>query len=194
MHLYSRASASDKAFHFSRDLNPCIFYRGTVLVAPNDTRSIFALDASTGAVIWESDVLDDVVNLLGVGSGNLIATGNHVYWLNVVSGKVVSAWPDGGAVQGFGRGLLAGEYVYWPTHEQSGFRIHVFHQNPPNPQQPQARQPIVLEQHGLSAVTGGNLVWAKDRLLIAGSDKIYSFWSASNGKAVAAGSDRQKRQ
>src|ERR1700751_759691 len=58
--LYARArkAAADgpdrRAAHFYRVLNPSVYYRGVLLVAPSACQSIFALDAASGEQLWES--------------------------------------------------------------------------------------------------------------------------------------------
>ena len=55
--LYPRDRRGDLlqlAPHWQRDLNPCLFDRGTLLVAPADSPRIFALDAATGQILWQS--------------------------------------------------------------------------------------------------------------------------------------------
>jgi outer membrane protein assembly factor BamB len=80
--LYPRAKKAGpdgqdkRTAHFYRDLNPCIYYRGTLLVAPADCESLFALDAGSGEMTWETQLPEDVVYLLGVGHGNLLASGD----------------------------------------------------------------------------------------------------------------------
>ena len=84
----------DAADHFYRDLNPCVYSRGNVFIAPTDYEGILALDAPSGQLLWASDRTRDVVHLLGVGGGNLIASGRRLWWLNVDTGKVSYFWPD----------------------------------------------------------------------------------------------------
>ena len=91
--LYNRAkktafSQDRRAAHFYRDLNPAIFYRGELIVAPTDSEAIFALDAGDGQLLWESSLAEDTVHLLGVGAGgNVIASGDRVWWIDAAGGK-----------------------------------------------------------------------------------------------------------
>ena len=161
------------ADHFYRDLNPCVYHQGLLLVAPTDTEYIFALDAETGRLEWETNLAPDVVHLLGVCGGNLIASGDRIYWIQVNTrdrdrgGKIVYNWPDNenSGLMGRGRGVLAGPYVYWPTEEF----LYVFHQS----LRPQMRvgQPYRLAEFGAS---GGNLVVASGHLLIAQANNLVS--------------------
>lgn len=126
--LYPRAKQSrvstDPPANFYRDLNPCIFYRGSLLAAPTDCEAIFSLDCDTGQQLWASTIPRDVVHLLGVGGGNLLASGQRLWWLNVDGGKVIYDWPDQTTVHGYGRGALVGDDVYFPTRTT----IRVFRQ------------------------------------------------------------------
>jgi outer membrane protein assembly factor BamB len=173
---YPRAKRSDNNAHLFRDLNPCVYYRGTLYAAPTDSPQIFALDAMTGLVRWASSpALSDVVHLLGVAQGSLIASGKQLWWLDAESGKTVIRFPDSNESLGFGRGLLTGDVVLWPTREE----LYVFLQNQSpasdanaKPQMP--RDPIRLKDYS-DRIVGGNLVAAGDYLLLATSDYIWAF-------------------
>lgn len=171
--------------HYYRDLNPCVYDRGRLLVAPADFAGIFALDAATGELLWESQLPEDVVHLLGVGSGNLIASGDALWWIDAAGGKVLRRWPDTSPL-GQGRGLLMGDQVIWPTHEA----LYVFDQRVPAPAESN-RSPIVLTERG---ATGGNLVAAGDLFLIATPDRLFGFQQqgripARTRTTVAAGGE-----
>ncbi|MCY2986744.1 MAG: PQQ-binding-like beta-propeller repeat protein [Planctomycetota bacterium] len=151
--------------HWYRDLNPCLVHKGLIIVAPTDCDRLFALDAATGLVVWSTPPQQavDVVHLLGVGSERLIASGDRIYWIDIRDGQIATSFParveDG--LRGYGRGLLAGSSVYWPTRD----KIYVFAQDGSR----QVRQPIDLAPLGL---TGGNLVLAEDVLLIATANEL----------------------
>lgn len=165
--------------HFFRDLNPCVLHNGLAICAPADCDRIFALDAATGQTVWETGKqrCADAVHLLGVGGGNLLASGDYLYWIDINSGAVVGQFPQprSGAAGfaradplGYGRGILAGENVYWPTKE----KIFVFRQQTARTDKgwsPIAVREIELTQRG---VTGGNLLMAKGILLISSADKL----------------------
>ena len=69
---------NDRAKHLYRDLTPCLYDRGVVYVAPADCREILAIDASTGMLLWPFEHAEDAVHLLGVGGGNLLASGDKL--------------------------------------------------------------------------------------------------------------------
>jgi hypothetical protein len=156
--------------HWQRDLNPCLFDHGRLYVAPADSPRVYALDAATGQILWPGkidgreaaaaiqDPLDDVVHLLGVSGDCLIASGHKLYWIDIAgphAGNIAHVWPQGGDKLGFGRGILAGSAVLWPTRE----KIYVFNQ-----QTARLQKEIELAPLG---VRGGNLLVADGRLLIA---------------------------
>lgn len=168
----------------SRDLVPCLAWKDLLFAAPADGDQIFALDAATGQVRWTSQpgAADDALHLLGVSGEHLIAGGDHLYWFDAHTGQLLTQFPYaalGGAEQaaraprGLGRGLLAGENIWWPTREN----IWVF------AAQPQATEfgpaPRLVRQTPLasSGVTGGNLVRADGVLLIATADQLTAFAS-----------------
>jgi outer membrane protein assembly factor BamB len=139
-----------------------------VLAAPYDSDRVFALDAATGLLRWATPagVVAGAQFLLGVGQGNLIVGGSRLVWIDVDSGEIKARFPASIAseMRGYGRGVLAGDHVYWPTRD----RIYVFDQRGPQ----QTQQPIELTPLGL---TGGNLVIARDVLLIAAADRLSAF-------------------
>ena len=95
-------------------------------MAPADSPAIFALDAGTGQMLWQID-LEDATQLLGVADDWLIAAGRQLYWIglrNQRRGLLGHVWPDGHEKLGYGRGVLAGGSVLWPTRE----KIYVFDQ------------------------------------------------------------------
>lgn len=162
--LYTRVRTGNLlklAPHWQRDLNPCLYDHGTLLVAPADSPQILALDAATGQRLWETeppDAVQDVLHLLGTTEEHLIASGDKLYWIGLKGedrGRVKHVWPDGPEKLGYGRGLLAGDCVLWPTRE----KIYVF-----DPKT--ARQKNVFDL-GPRGAGGGNLVLAGGRLLIA---------------------------
>lgn len=160
--LYPRARRGDLtklAPHWQRDLNPCVFHNGTLLVAPADSPRIFAIDAATGQTLWQTGTeLEDAAHLLGTAGDWLIAAGGKLYWISLKDadrGRAKHVWPDGPDAPGYGCGLLAGDTVLWPTRD----KLYIFDQRTAQP-----RKVVDLGQHGLS---GGNLLSKSGRLLIA---------------------------
>jgi len=169
--LYQRAAKAGpdgqdrRTAHYYRDLNPCVYDRGRLLVAPTDCDAIFALEAGTGELLWETRLAEDAVHLLGVGSGNLLASGDTLWWIDAAGGKVMRRWPDTSPL-GHGRGILMGSQVIWPTTGD----LFVLDQQVSG--RPTPRPPIELSPR---KAVGGNLVAAGGLLLIAAPDKLYAF-------------------
>ena len=150
-----------------RDLNPAVFSGGKVYVAPSDSPHLFALDGESGAVLWKSAPLPDVVHLIGVGNGNLFATGDRVWTLETAGGKIVRSWPDtGSGYEAAGRGLMAGAYLYWPTANE----IHILDQKTGLRSD---RGSIRLRERFQTA--GGNLALGDGYLVVAGTDNLSVF-------------------
>jgi outer membrane protein assembly factor BamB len=172
------------ASHFQRDLNPCLAHGGLIYVAPADSAQVFALDAQTGRVSWATisysqDV--DVLHLLGVVGDRLIACGSHLYWFDAQPkrGKLLATYPEGKEKLGYGRGVLAGDHVYWC--EQNA--LFVFQQQLDEERDSEnrthfkprlAQEPFSLVHDALSA-RGGNLMPTEKQLIVASTDKIYVF-------------------
>jgi outer membrane protein assembly factor BamB len=161
-----------------RDLNPCLVAQDTVFAAPADCDRIFALDATTGMLLWQTAPghAEDAVHLLGVGADHLLASGDRLYWIDRYAGRVQARFPERieADLRGYGRGVLVGDNVLWPTRD----RIFVLAQDGPR----SVRQPIELAPIGM---TGGNLVPAGDILLVAGADRLaaYNPWGRQITKA-----------
>lgn len=171
--------------HFFRDLNPCLIAKDQILVAPTDCNRLFSLDRVTGRLNWATPpgLAADALHLLGATSSSLIASGDYLYWLDLQTGKLQTQFPPPApqgpmfaapSPRGIGRGLLAGEHVYWPTREN----IYVFDQSPAKTERgltARGIREIPLVPRG---VTGGNLLIIGDKLIIAAGDKLALFGEA----------------
>jgi hypothetical protein len=100
----------------------------------------------SGQLLWATpeDSTPDVAHLLGVANDQLIMSGACLYWLNAYSGRFLAQFPENGTFaqglelpnpHGAGRGVLAGDVVYWPAQtntdaasETHALQIHVFRQ------------------------------------------------------------------
>jgi outer membrane protein assembly factor BamB len=176
------ASSTWPQRQLGRDLTPCLAWKDLVIVAPSDCDRVFALDATTGQIAWASPqgATDDMIHLLGVADGVLLASGDYLHWIDALTGKLLTQFPGGTlggpdqaapSPRGLGRGLIVGENVWWPTRDS----IFVF-----------AARPIMTElgwQRKLireipmlpRGATGGNLILAEGILLIATGDKLLAF-------------------
>jgi cellulose synthase operon protein C len=165
--------------HYQRTLNPCLVAGDLVYAAPADSDRLFALDAITGHMRWTTSAerAVDVRHLLGVGQGNLIASGERLYWLDAATGRPVGQYPPPDeplgpeTPRGFGRGVLAGDAVYWPT-QGAIFVFDQTTQRTPRGWQPVGKDVIELASRGAE---GGNLIPAGSVLLIATNDTLYAF-------------------
>jgi hypothetical protein len=143
-----------------------LYHDGLVIVAPSDTPSVFALDAHTGHFVWGSDQLPDALHLLGTVKQNLVVSGNRLWSLDVRSGAIRYVWPESehAGIRGMGRGLVAGNEIFWPTRDE----IYVLDAMTGA----RTRSPISLRS---ISDGGANLAAAKGYLIVAGYDKLMAF-------------------
>ena len=149
-----------------RDLNPVVFDHGTLYAAPVDSQQIYAIDAENGAMKWVSAPLPDVVHLVGATQGNLFATGDRVWTIDAATGRILRSWPDSGTgYPASGRGLIAGNFLYWPTETD----IHVI-----DTKNGLRSQKGSINLRDFQA-QGGNLALGDGFLVIAGVDSLSVF-------------------
>lgn len=103
------------------DLNPAVYAEGRVFVAPSDSAVLLCYEAATGRLLWERERVS-VIHLLGVAQDRVIFSTltprAGLRAINVLNGSDRGGWfrsGEGEPIHSFGRGLLADEYVYWPT-------------------------------------------------------------------------------
>jgi len=123
--LYPRQRQGDLAKlapHWRRDLNPCVYHQGVIYVVPADSPRIFAFDAYTGQILWQTGTQTQyALDLLVATDDYLIAGGKKLYWIGLKDedrGRIKHVWPGGNDKPGFGRGIIAAGCVLWPTREQ----------------------------------------------------------------------------
>jgi outer membrane protein assembly factor BamB/tetratricopeptide (TPR) repeat protein len=166
---YPRQEPNHSGGDNERDLNPAVIHDGRVFVAPADADALFAFDAANGRLLWKTDRISDDVklsHLLGVARDRLVATGNRVLLFDVTDGRLRHAWPDSGkSLEGYGRGLLAGDLIYWPTQNE----IEVLDQRTGLRAGPPIR---LLETYHTK---GGNLVAGDGYLIVAQVDGLVVF-------------------
>ena len=151
--LYPRDRQGDLlhlAAHWRRDMNPCVYDHGTLLIAPADSPRLLSLDAATGQFLWQSGTeLGDIVHLLGTTSDHLIANGKRLYWVYLRgpnAGRIAHYWPQTEESLGYGRGLLTASKVLWPTRHS----LHIFDRNT-------AQQQKMIDLTAIGA-SGGNIL------------------------------------
>ncbi len=181
---YPGGDANGMASSRKRNLNPAVVHDGLAIVAPDDTPLIVAFDAATGRMVWKLDPQTEVVHLLGVAKGRLVATGDHVVTIDVKTGKRLTKWPDHPAgFDGCGRGILAGDSIFWPTKTE----IHVLDQSTGlRGNQP----PIKLKE--MFQVGGGNLAAGNGYLAVAQADSLVVF--CQNNRLIQRYRDAIARQ
>jgi outer membrane protein assembly factor BamB len=152
----------------SRELGPCIAADGRLYAAPVDYDRIIAIDAVSGALLWESDPIE-VTHVLGVAQNKLVCqTGGWTAGLcalEVTTGRRAPDW--GYSVFGadsaapFGRGLLFADCVLWPTRA-NGIQVMRLDGRLDYP-------PAVLQ-----SLPGGNLVFGDGMLIVATAERLYA--------------------
>ena len=162
-------SGSDETAHELSDprrhgLAPCVFHRGVVYAAPDDANLLLALDATTGQPVWRQRFADRVLQIIGVVDRRLILCGQSVWAVDTGTGQ--PAWPEkigfaDPAGRGYGRPALSQDFLYWPTRDEI---LRIDHRSGRI-----AGRILLREDFGLS---GGNLVIANERLLIAQTDGL----------------------
>jgi outer membrane protein assembly factor BamB len=148
-----------------RENSPCLFAQNIVVAAPGDSNQLFAIDSQCGTTLWRRALPGGVDHLLGTKDGLLFVSGEILWGLNLATGEVV--WHVGftdPASFGFGRGILAGNVVYWPTRED----IYVVDQATGRLRR---RIPLLARY----TESGGNLVLAGDFLTVAQSRRMVVF-------------------
>jgi outer membrane protein assembly factor BamB len=179
-----RPDRSDR--HFFRDLTPCLPHGTQLFCAPSDSERIFSLDSITGDLQWSlpPGSAADAIHLLGVADAYLLASGDALYWIDRVSGAIVTQFPQANPVgmgnaiaspRGWGRGLIVGQNVYWPTENS----IYMFATQPQRKEsfyEPQGVAEIDLRSRKL---TGGNLIYAQGSLLMSTADAMVLFGAES---------------
>ena len=97
----------------------CLFSDNKVFVAPRDADGIMALESDSGSTLWQRSLPGGIDHLLGAKNGVLVASGDGLWGLALATGRV--QWHVGYNDPlgfGYGRGILAGNVVYWPTREE----------------------------------------------------------------------------
>lgn len=109
-----------------RDSTPCLVAGGMVYCMPADCPEVFALDVTSGDLVWATDDTDvpDAIHLLGVAGDQLLVSGDHLVWLDSKRGRVLAKFPGSTtpgvlnalpSPRGLGRGTLAGSQVLFPV-------------------------------------------------------------------------------
>lgn len=161
--------------HTKQGLVPCLYDHGLVFAAPTDSPDVMAIDAATGVVGWRRRLPDRVRHLIGVSHGRLVVSGNSLWALDTLTGRL--HWKHifrDPAHFGYGRGLLVGETVWWPKREA----IERYDVRTGRPSQDGVT--INLRRRG---GTGGNLFASDGMLLITEPQRIVAYGSTAKSEA-----------
>ncbi len=185
-----------------RDLTPCMVHRGLVYCAPQDCPEIFALDATTGDLVWSTDdeQVADAIHVLGVYDDSLVVSGDRLIWLDRLSGRVLSRFPGSttpGVVnalpspRGLGRGAITGGKVFWPTSDE----MFVFPASvePVGDVAAPITVPAIQSRIRIDArgKEGGNIIVAGDWLLFCTPNRLMAFHAAKPTNQVGRSEPRQ---
>jgi outer membrane protein assembly factor BamB len=133
------------------------------VAAPTDSESVLAIDGDSGVLKWSRALTGRSHQLLGATAGRLVVAGDSLWGLDLESGRV--QWREGRndpEASTCGRGVLAGDFVYWPRREE--IRLVEIATG-------RVRRQISLgERYGI--IGGGNLTIADGLLLIASADRL----------------------
>lgn len=187
---YPRTQVEDAAYPESqrfryRDLTPCLVEQDVVYCAPADRPEIFALDASTGDLLWSTvpEHSADVVHLLAAADGELVAAGDRVVWFDLATGRSLASFPTGAAAKpeegvgqprGQGRPWCTHDCVYFPSRNQISVMGRKLDRTKAGAKAIEFREPISLASR---ANEGGNVIMADQWLLLATPSRLVAFAS-----------------
>ena len=97
--------------------SPPVVAEDVVMVAPTDSRHLYALDARTGKRRWEILRSGDIRTIYGVKDRTLVLGGERLEFYDVRTGKM-SAPPVTDELAGTGRGVLAEDGIYVPCRDK----------------------------------------------------------------------------
>ena len=164
--------SADQSDQTKQGLVPAMFHEGLLFVAPNDCDRLFCIEADSGRVRWQKSHprRERWRHLLGVApvghSGQLIVSGNSLWAIDVdTSREAARILATESTERGYGRGVLAGDTVLWPTRES----IQIIETAT---LQPRRNVPLSTPD---SSETGGNLTIAGGMLLVAQSNKLVAY-------------------
>ncbi len=173
----SRGLKTDNGDPSPRGLNPVVYDSGRVFASPVDFDGILCLDARSGEKLWERKGIE-AVHMLGTAKGKLLlTTAKTESWpagiraLEAESGADVRRWiqpGDASSLHSYGRGLLAGEWVFWPiirnTDDGPQKEILVLNQEDG---QPAINAPSFWQVHA------GNMAFGNGCLAVADNENLY---------------------
>ncbi|MBX9579661.1 MAG: PQQ-binding-like beta-propeller repeat protein, partial [Gemmataceae bacterium] len=186
------------------DPSPAVAADGRVFVAPADADRVFALDAETGKLLWESERAEGAA-IVGVTRGRVIVTttgpvrGIRALSVRTGSYRRPDGWVQagtGGDWLGYGRGFVTDRAVVWPSRSRYGLYFLDPETGEPIPTAPPIRGP----RNGLF----GNVAYADGVLVVVTPTEVWGFVAEGKPPAdppapdprrrVIAGIDRAEQQ
>lgn len=100
----------------------------SLFVLAADCERVFALDSMSGELKWVSrrELMNDAVYVLGATEEQVVLMGESIYWLDAATGQVKACYPERWVKVGqgridpnsaYGRGIWAGDSVWYPTRD-----------------------------------------------------------------------------
>lgn len=160
-------------------LVPCIYKSGILLATPNDQKTLMAIDADSGVIIWQHEVAGGIQHLLGVNASTIVVSGQRLTGLQLTTGQPI--WQIGSSdplTFGWGRGLIHNGNVFWPRRDE--ILIADISTGKLN------RRIPLWDRLG---ETGGNLLLAGQRLFVTQENQIYSLGSTRPKNRISPQSD-----
>jgi outer membrane protein assembly factor BamB len=94
--------------------SPCFASRSRIVVAPDDSAHILALDAATGAKLWSTPRPEPTARILAVDGDRVLLSGDRLWAINAATGALDQHWGEQ-TTGGAGQSALAGGLILWPT-------------------------------------------------------------------------------
>ncbi|MBI1310032.1 PQQ-binding-like beta-propeller repeat protein [bacterium] len=158
-------------------LTPCVSAHGIVIAAPPDSDLLFALEATTGRLVWSRRLVEPILHLIGVHNGRLFVSGHSLQAFDLLTG--LPAWPEpvsfaDHAGQILGRPALTHTGILWPVHDELLYVDQI---------SGAINDRINLrETFGISA---GNVSLTADKLIIAQPDAVVVLSGSPDEPAAA---------
>jgi outer membrane protein assembly factor BamB/tetratricopeptide (TPR) repeat protein len=174
----SRGPLTEDGKPSPRDLAPCVAAAGLVYAAPHDSDRLLCLNAATGRLVWDLDRVE-VVHLLGVAEGRLIfTTPDGIRAVEAATGDERNGWAQPGegskGLPTFGRGFLAGGWVFWPVWCRSAdVNLPLRALNALDGQQHRGEDAYDPTQ--FYRLQNGNLTCGNGCLVVAGTERLFVY-------------------
>lgn len=180
MRYPGRGAQTPEGRESPRDLSPCLFADGRLYLAPFDSGRMFCVDPDTGHLIWQREGRE-VVHLFDVARSRLVfTTSRGLQAVDAATGDDVWQQPDEGYLRGLGRGLILGEWIFWPVHDTLPFRaLHVLTGESQH-FDATSNASEIMEPTMLRNLVPGNMAFAQGCLVVAGLDELAGYVPAKH--------------